>query len=257
MTIRPFHDRAGNQISFEEIRDLCVESYKDLEKAKTVLIANQHMNVERSGPGVPFAAFTIQKRNGWRAVVFRGSGTDDYLSFDNPLSILAGLPLMLPLLLSPLLSPPLSLLLQAAQFPAKTNPPPQYSQGVDYVTRYGEKNAILVGHSLGGGIATYVAARLGMHAATIFPVPIHPFWLGPSGPEAGYHIQNYVDRDELVTGLTNITNWYSLRRYGMDVWIKAVGNTRLQRHRHRNVKEIDPNQPSGPSTPTQGPRFLW
>lgn len=61
MTYQSFYDRLNNEMSFEEIRDLSVASYKDRKYGDTMKIARQSMRVEDAHEVGPFVAFTIQK----------------------------------------------------------------------------------------------------------------------------------------------------------------------------------------------------
>ncbi|MCA9652609.1 MAG: alpha/beta hydrolase [Myxococcales bacterium] len=200
-----FHDKAGNEISFMEVLDLCKRSYDPLENSGTVQIAGTTMNVLDNRIEGGFAAFKIQKPGSWTAIVYRGSNDARDWVFNNIPGGLSGL---------------------------LSFPPPQYGTGRDYA-KTGNDNTLLVGHSLGGGIAMYAAAQEGLNAATIFPAPIQPTWLGfPPWPARGTSIQNYVSMGEILSmaayGPTTHT------RFGRDVWIETKGNP-IDKHLLHNV----------------------
>ena len=143
-TYQGFQDKVGNAISFIEVLELCERSYDDLQKGRPVQVAGTSMDVVDKKITGGFAAFKIQKPGGWTAIVYRGSNDARDWAFNNIPGGLSG---------------PLAF------------PPPQYRTGRDWAKQVGNKNTLLVGHSLGGGIAMYAAAQEGMNAATIFPAP--------------------------------------------------------------------------------------
>lgn len=205
-TYADFYDRAGNKMTFLEILDLCKQSYNPLQNQRTVQIAGQEMSVESNEVDGGFAAYKIKKRNGWTAIVFRGS--DDWRDW-----VLNNVP--------------------GAVLPV---PPPQYGAGRRFANRH-DKNCVLVGHSLGGGIASYAAAQNGQHAATIFPAPINPLWLGlplPPWPAEGTTIQNYVCSGEVLTVAAAAS--LRLRRYGTDVWIQSNASGPIDKHGLDEIK---------------------
>lgn len=199
-TYADFHDRAGNLMTFLEILDLCKQSYRITATQGQVSIAGTTMNVESRELTGGFAAYRIAKPGSWTAVVFRGS--DDWRDW-----VLNNVP--------------------GAVLPV---PPPQYGSGRRFAGVHG-KSCVLVGHSLGGGIASYAAAQHGMHSATIFPAPINPVWLGlplPPWPAEGTTIQNYVCSGEVLTVAATVS--LSMRRYGRDVWVQSRGGGPVAKH---------------------------
>jgi hypothetical protein len=205
-TYQDFHDRGGNRMTFLEILDLCKRSYTITDGDRQVSIAGTMMNIDAREISGGFAAYKISKRNGWTAIVYRGS--DDWRDW-----VLNNVP------------------------GAIINiPPPQYGAGRRMAQEHGE-NCVLVGHSLGGGIASYAAAQQGMHAATIFPAPINPIWLGlplPPWPAKGTTIQNYVCSGEILTVAATLAP--HLRRYGRDVWIQSNASGTVDKHGLDQIK---------------------
>ncbi|MCB9718832.1 MAG: DUF2974 domain-containing protein [Myxococcales bacterium] len=199
-TYESFHDRAGNEMTFVEIVDLCKRSYTIQPSDREVDVAGTMMPISSREISGGFAAYKIDKPNSWHAIVFRGS--DDWRDW-----VLNNVPGAI----SPI-------------------PPPQYGAGRHYSGRF-DKGCVLVGHSLGGGIASYAAAQHGQHAATIFPAPINPAWLGlplPPWPAKGTTIQNYVCSGEVLTVADALSP--HLRRYGRDVWIQSNGGSPIAKH---------------------------
>ena len=93
------------------------------------------------------------------------------------------------------------------------------------------KGCLLVGHSLGGGIASYAAAQNGQNAATIYPAPINPVWLAlplPPWPARGTKVQNYVCSGEILTVAATLSP--NLERIGTDVWIQSNGGSPVDKH---------------------------
>ncbi|MCA9707504.1 MAG: DUF2974 domain-containing protein [Myxococcales bacterium] len=200
-----FQDKAGNPISFLEVLELCKRSYDPLENSRTVQIAGQTMNVEHSRIEGGFAAYKIAKPGSWRAIVYRGSDDARDWVFNNIPGGLSG---------------PISFR------------PPQYGTGRDYLRQHSDVT-IVVGHSLGGGIATYAAAQEGTHGATIFPAPIQLTWLGfPPWPARGTSIQNYVSAGEVLSMGAYLTTH---TRIGRDVWIKTRPGNPIDKHLLPNV----------------------
>lgn len=205
-TYEDFYDRAGNRMTFLEILDLCKRSYTITNNDRQVAIAGTTMSIEAREISGGFAAYKIKKPNGWTAIVFRGS--DDWRDW-----VLNNVP--------------------GAVTPI---PPPQYGAGRRMADQHGG-SCVLVGHSLGGGIASYAAAQQGMHAATIFPAPINPIWLGlplPPWPARGTTIQNYVCSGEILTVAATLSP--NLRRYGRDVWIQSNASGPVDKHGLDQVK---------------------
>ncbi|MEM9463442.1 MAG: alpha/beta fold hydrolase [Myxococcota bacterium] len=203
---RSFYDNANNEITFEEIFDLCNRSYDDLDGQHTVPIAGEDANISSRLLLLGYAAFKITKPNRWSALVYRGS--DDWSDW-----ALNNIPALIPDLIP-------------------SSPPPQYQIGLAHARLQGDPNTVLVGHSLGGAIASYAAAQLGWAAATIFPPPLQPGWLGDPPLAQGTRIQNYVNNLEIAT----MSAWIlpTHHRYGEDVWIESRGNP-IERHRRSSI----------------------
>jgi len=201
-----FWDRAGNEMSFVEILHLCQRSYTITNDDREITIAGTKMSIDVREISGGFAAYKVSKPGGWTAIVFRGS--DDWRDW-----VLNNAP--------------------GAVLPA---PPPQYMTGHRMAKALG-KDCVLVGHSLGGGIATYAAAQQGMHAATIFPSPINPVWLTlplPPWPPKGTRIQNYVCAGEVLTVAATVSP--HLKRYGHDVWVQSSGSGSVDKHALDKIK---------------------
>lgn len=215
MIYRSVFDRAGNEMTFVEVLELCKHSYNIQSNQSEIQIAGQTMQVRHHEFAGGFAAYYIVKPGSWTACVFRGSDDARDWAFNN-----------VPGVVSPVR-------------------PPQYGSGSDFAKNFG-KNAMLVGHSLGGGIATYAAAQHGMHAATIFPAPINPIWLAlplPPWPAKGTMIVNYVSSGEVLTmaGLAGkvpvpLGPTPRLRRYGEDVWIQSNGTNPIDKHELAKIR---------------------
>lgn len=200
-TYESFYDRTGHEMTFLEVLDLCKQSYVITPEQDEVEIAGQTMTIESREVVGGFAAYRVIKQGGWKAIVFRGS--DDWRDW-----VLNNVP--------------------GAILPV---PPPQYGSGRRYARRHEDDGTILVGHSLGGGIASYAAAQQGMHAATIFPAPINPAWLTfplPPWPARGTKIQNYVASGEILTVAAFASP--HLVRYGHDVWVQSDGGSPIDKH---------------------------
>lgn len=191
-------------LSFQDLFDLCTLSYEDLGNQRLIYRFSKPLTLEHAQVHGDFAAYELRAPDlgGWNAIVFRGR--KDWRGF------LGGLPGTL------------------GQGPT---PLPEYERGLDYVTQRG-RGKILVGHSLGGGIAAYVAATLGLPAATIYPAPLRAAWLGSgylAGPHPSTNITNYVCHAEALTqrGDHNETGHV---RYGNDVWIESRGDSSTNKH---------------------------
>jgi len=166
--------------------------------SQTITIEGAKATVEQSYVEGSFAAFVVQKRNGWRALVFRGSEDGDLGDW-------------------------IDTNLRSATSGLGSTPPMQYLMA-RAVARAQDPKTILVGHSLGGGLAMYAAAQWGMAAATIYPAPIQPTWLPgfPPLPAQGTRVQNYVCMGEVLTMAEYASSHV---RIGRDVWIEARGNS--------------------------------
>lgn len=193
-------------MTFLEILDLCKRSYTITNADRQVSIGGTMMDIDAREISGGFAAYRITKPRAWSAIVFRGS--DDWRDW-----VLNNVP--------------------GAVVPV---PPPQYGAGRRMAKQHGE-SCVLVGHSLGGGIASYVAAQQGMHAATIFPAPINPVWLAlplPPWPASGTTIQNYVCPGEVLTVAATLSP--NLMRYGRDVWIQSNAGGPIDKHGLDQIK---------------------
>jgi pimeloyl-ACP methyl ester carboxylesterase len=210
MCYQSFFDNAGNEMSFREVFDLCDRSYTDFSPSgsqptpQKIMIAGMEMDLEgyyeTEGPLGGFAAIIVKKPCSWRALVYRGSNDPRDWVLNN-----------IPGAVSPI-------------------PPPQYVEGLARAVFH--QPSVVVGHSLGGGIATYAAAMTGGSAATIFPAPISPGWLGIPFPRWGTNIQNYVSPGEVLS-LANLPPFRM--RYGRDVWIETQPGSPTDKHLLPNV----------------------
>jgi pimeloyl-ACP methyl ester carboxylesterase len=200
-----FFDNAGNEMSFREVFELCDRSYDDFSQAsRTIMIAGIEMELEASfsteGILGGFAAIIVKKPCSWRALVYRGSNdTRDWVLNNIPGAV----------------SP---------------TPPPQYIEGLARAVYH--QPSVLVGHSLGGGIAAYAAAMTGGSAATIFPAPISPGWLGLPIPRWGTNIRNYVSPGEVLS-MAHLPPYRV--RYGRDSWIETQPGSPTDKHLLHNV----------------------
>ena len=211
-----FFDNTGNELTFREVYDLCDRSYEDftrrpdepctneVKKVRTVMIAGQEMELE-AVLGTPgslsgFAAIVVRKPCSWRALVFRGSDDDqDWLINNVPGAV-------------------------------SVTPPPQYVEGLAQALFH--RPSVIVGHSLGGGIATYAACMTWGCAATIFPAPLNPGWLPGNVLNVFHNVQNYVSPGEILSML----NLPPLRmRMGRDVWIETKSGSPKFKHLLPNV----------------------
>ncbi len=75
----------------------------------------------------------------------------------------------------------------------------QYVGALDIASKYGA-GCLLVGHSLGGGMAAYAAVHTGLFAATVFPAPLSTQGL-PGGSVATANVLNLVCQGEILTVL--------------------------------------------------------
>jgi hypothetical protein len=201
-TYEDFFDPAGHRITFLEILELCKRSYTIGVADRDVTIAGTTCAIEARDFGnfIGYAAYKIRKPNGWTALVYRGTDQIRDWTLNNVPGAVSSIP------------------------------PPQYGAGRDMAKQHG-KSCVLVGHSLGGGIASYAAAQQGMHAATIFPAPINPIWLAlpwPPWPARGTRIQNYVCSGEVLTVAATLAP--HLQRFGKDVWIQSNASGPIDKH---------------------------
>jgi hypothetical protein len=207
MSYQSFHDKAGNVLTFREVYELCQRSYDDFSGAnrqRTLTIAGTEVELEHAfatgGLLGGFAAIVVKKRNGWRALVYRGSDDPRDWVLNN-----------IPGAISPV-------------------PPPQYIEGLAHCVAH--RPSVVVGHSLGGGIAMYAGAMTGTSAVTIFPAPISPGWLGALLLRWDRNIQNYVSHGEVLSML----HLPPMRmRFGRDVWIETKAGSPTDKHLLPNV----------------------
>lgn len=75
----------------------------------------------------------------------------------------------------------------------------QYVGALDIATKYGS-GCLLVGHSLGGGMAAYASVYTGLPAATVFPAPLSTEGL-PGGSVGSQNVYNLVCQGEILTVL--------------------------------------------------------
>lgn len=210
-----FATRNGQLMTFMEVYSLCVNSYRDLQPGQVLTGTGTRWVVDNCFINRGFAAYNIRKDGGWHALVFRGTdGARDWV-YNNLANALG-----------------------------RTRPP-QYVSGEDVVSRYGA-GKILVGHSLGGGIATFASAYHGLPAATIFPAPVIPSSLPDRGAKAD--VVNYVCHGEVLTELASSGRTGSLlrdvgqnvldqalsghqhRRLGTDFWVSSNGASAIDKH---------------------------
>lgn len=203
-------------MTFREARALCQHSYKNLRAGQKVEVEKAAWTVERTYDVGGFAAYQISKPNGWNAVVYRG--TCNWQGW-----VLNNLPNML-----------------------GWERPPQYLTGAQIAASQ-PAGTILVGHSLGGGIATYASAQHGMPAVTIFPAPVIPSGLPDQG--RGADVVNYVCHGEALTEMTaggrrkelwdnvvqdevnyRISGGKRHRRLGIDHWVRSKSSSPIGKH---------------------------
>ncbi len=206
---------SGNEISFDEALGLCQASYTDLEPGSQIPARDGTWTVERKMATGGFAAYTIRKAGGWTAAVYRGTANWQGWMFNN-LPNMLGMP-----------------------------NPPQYDSGLEFARQH-PPNTILVGHSLGGGIATYASAHLGNPAVTIFPAPVIPRGLPNRGVSSD--VVNYVCHGEALTEITQggrrtntvlgvvqdvadvAVSGSFHRRLGHDIWVQSNGVNPIDMH---------------------------
>ncbi|MCA9704684.1 MAG: DUF2974 domain-containing protein [Myxococcales bacterium] len=209
----------GQKMTFAEIHALCTRSYDDLNPRQQIPFGGSTWVVESQWEYGRFAAYRIRKPGAWTAVVYRG--TDDYKDWiiDNASNALG------------------------------SGHPPQYQMG-SRIAGTLDRSVILVGHSLGGGIATYASAYHGNPAVTIFPAPVIPSSLPQRGAKAD--VVNYVCHGEVLSELgsggrngtfRNIVqdaldlrvSWRLHRRLGPDWHIQSRGGSTISKHYLDNV----------------------
>src|SRR5262249_49679495 len=126
----------GQLLTFMEVYKLCLRSYDDLDPGQQLEEEGAKWTGEHAVEEGPSAAYIIKKDKGWNAIVYRG--TDERADWIND-NIPNGL---------------------------GNAHPPQYKRGKEIAAQHGA-GRVLLGHSLGGGIATYASAYLGLAACTI------------------------------------------------------------------------------------------
>jgi hypothetical protein len=211
---------SGHLLTFMEVYKLCLRSYDNLNPGQVLDEEGGKWKVESEFEVGAFAAYVIKKEGGWHALVFRG--TDDKTDWlrDN---IPNGL---------------------------GNAHPPQYQRGLSIAAQVGH-GKVLVGHSLGGGIATYASAHLRLAAATIFPAPVIPSQLPHKGERA--NVLNYVCHGEVLTEASQVgrsgnffrdaaqgfLDWRisgrQHRRLGQDFWIQSNAGNPISKHMLGNV----------------------
>jgi hypothetical protein len=206
---------SGQLFTFMEVYRLCVRSYDNLDPGQQLDELGAKWEVEHAWEEGNFAAYAIKKPGSWNALVFRGTdGKGDWLGDNIPNALGNG-------------------------------HPPQYKRGREIAAAHGA-GRVLLGHSLGGGIATYASAHHGIAAATIFPAPVIPSRLPESGAKA--NVQNYVCHGEVLTEATQVgrsgnffrdaaqtvINWKisgrQHRRLGQDFWVQSNGGNPGTKH---------------------------
>lgn len=206
----------GHLMTFMEVYSLCVNSYSNLQAGQVLTGTGSRLIVDNVFINRGFAAYSIRKEGGWHALVFRGTdGARDWV-YNNIANALG------------------------------STRPPQYVGGEDIVSRYGA-GKILVGHSLGGGIAMFASAFHGTPAATIYPAPVIPLSLPDRGRRA--NVMNYVCHGEVLTELASAGRTGSFwrdtvqdaidlalsshqhRRLGNDIFLSSTGSDAIDKHR--------------------------
>lgn len=214
----------GQIMTFMEVYSLCVHSYSDLRAGQELTGTGTTWTVEQVIENHGFMAYKIRKHGGWYAIVFRGTNFEDAGGdwLRNNIANALG-----------------------------HTRPPQYVSGEDLVSKHGA-GKILVGHSLGGGIAMFASAFHGLPAATIFPAPVIPDSLPNGGANA--NVVNYVCHGEVLTELTaagrsgsflrdaatdyldrQLTRGLVHRRLGDDYWVRSNGGNPIERHMLNNI----------------------
>ncbi len=210
----------GHLMTFMEVYSLVVNSYRNLQAGQTLTGTGTRWVVDNVFVNRGFTAYNIRKDGGWSVLLFRGTDDPRDWVYNNIANALG-------------------------------NPrPPQYVSGEDIVSRYGA-GKILVGHSLGGGIATFASAFHGVPAVTLFPAPVIPSTLPDGGARA--NVVNYVCHGEVLTELASAGRtgsfWRDLgqdavdialsghqhRRLGVDFWLESNGGDPVARHMPENI----------------------
>ncbi|MEM9461540.1 MAG: hypothetical protein AAGF11_45670 [Myxococcota bacterium] len=207
-------------MTFMEVFSLVVNSYRDLQAGQTLTGTGTRWVVDNVFENRGFKAYNIRKDGGWHALVFRGTdGARDWL-YNNIQNALGN------------------------------TRPPQYVSG-EYITSHFGAGKILVGHSLGGGIATFASAFHGVPAVTLFPAPVIPSSLPDNGARAD--VVNYVCHGEVLTELSSSGRtgnfWrdsvqdiiddalsdHQHRRLGDDFWVQSNAGDPLSKHFPENI----------------------
>ncbi len=210
----------GQLMTFMEVYSLCVNSYSNLQYGQELTGTGTKWTVQRVVENRGFMAYKIKKEGGWTAMVFRGTDDPRDWVYNNIANALG------------------------------STRPPQYVSGDDLVSKWGA-GCVLVGHSLGGGIATFASAFSGLPAVTIFPAPVIPSSLPDGGSKAD--VVNYVCHGEVLTELTMTDRsgniWRDLasdaldralsgavhRRLGTDFWVESSGANPIDKHMLGNI----------------------
>lgn len=209
----------GQKMTFAEIHALCVHSYSNLDARQAVSHGNTRWVVDSEWEYGHFAAYRIRKPGAWTALVYRGTDDAKDWVIDNASNALG------------------------------SGHPPQYRLGAKLARLVG-RDVILVGHSLGGGIATYASAFNGNPAVTIFPAPVIPSSLPQRGAKAD--VVNYVCHGEVLTELASggrkgmvrnvVQDALDLgfsgrihRRLGPDWHVRSRGGSAIDKHLLPNV----------------------
>ena len=210
----------GQLLTFMEIHRLCVRSYDNLDPGQEIVEDGAKWIVEQQFEEGSFAAYIIKKPAAWNVIVFRGTDDKGDWIRDNASNGLGNVH------------------------------PPQYKRGAEIAAAHGA-GRVLLGHSLGGGIATYASAHHGVPAATIFPAPVIPRRLPERGKKA--NVVNYVCHGEVLTEASQVgrsgnffrdvaqgavngaVSWRQHRRLGQDYWIQSSGGNPVSKHFLGNV----------------------
>jgi hypothetical protein len=117
---------------------------------------------------------------------------------------------------------------------------PQYSSAQRVAIREGNSNTVLVGHSLGGGLASYASLATNVPAATINPAPLH--LAGQLGTRiAGgnlfgrANVVNYVARGGEVLDLLDMGS-PTVNRVGRDIYIDSTSGNPIGKHMLGNIR---------------------
>ncbi len=117
---------------------------------------------------------------------------------------------------------------------------PQYSSAQRVAQLEGNVNSVLVGHSLGGGLASYASLATNIPAATINPAPLHlAGQLGTrlaSGNLLGSaQVVNYVARGGEVLDVLDAASPI-VNRVGRDIYIDSTAWDPIGKHMLGNIQ---------------------